>query len=84
MDRKIHPFVPSVMRKGKSQHANRRLRSQLLVFWDPGGLRFLFGVALSIWVFPKIGVPENGWFISWKTLLKWDDLGVPLFLKTPI
>ena len=33
----------------------------------------------------KIGVfyPQNGWSISWKTLLKWDDLGVPLFLETP-
>ena len=44
----------------------------------------------SIWVFPKIGVPQNGWFIMEnhgkprKTLLKMDDLGVPLFLETPI
>ena len=36
------------------------------------------------WVFPKIGVPQNGWFISWKTL--WTNSwfggggGVPLFL----
>ncbi len=22
--------------------------------------------------------------LQWKTLLKWDDLGVPLFLETPI
>ena len=22
--------------------------------------------------------------LEWKTLLKWDDLGVPLFLETPI
>ena len=35
-----------------------------------------------IWVFPKIGVPQNGWFISWNTLLKWMIWGVlpPLFL----
>ena len=26
---------------------------------------------------------QNGWFISWKTLLKW-IWGVPLFLETPI
>ena len=26
-----------------------------------------------IWGFPKIGVPQNGWFI-WKTLLKWIDM----------
>ena len=35
---------------------------------------------------PKIGgfYPQNGWFISWKILLKWDDLGgPPLFLEHP-
>ena len=30
------------------------------------------------WVFPKIGVPQNGWFII-KKLIKMDDLGVPPF-----
>ena len=28
-----------------------------------------------IWVFPKIGVPQNGWFIMEKTLLNWIHLG---------
>ena len=33
--------------------------------------------------FPKIGVPENGWFVV-ETPIKMHDLGVPLFLEMPI
>ena len=36
---------------------------------------------LHIWVFPKIGVPQNGWCIM-ENPVKMDDLGVPIFLET--
>ena len=37
----------------------------------------------NIWVFPKIGVPQNGWFIM-ENHIKMDDLGASLFSETSI
>ena len=40
-------------------------------------------------LFLDLGVSKNGKTpkmdgLYWKTLLKWDDLGIPLFLETPV
>ena len=37
----------------------------------------------TTYVFPKIGVHQNGWF-TMEHPIKMDDLGVPLFLETSI
>ena len=57
---------------------------QFLVFLNAFQMLLLLNVFnINIWVFPKIGIPQNGWFIMEKPI-KMDDLGVPLFLETPI
>ena len=38
---------------------------------------------MYIWVFPKIGVPQNGWS-TMENPIKMDDLGVPRFSETSI
>ena len=35
----------------------------------------------TLWMFPKIGVPQNGWF-RMENPIKMDDLGVPQFSET--
>ena len=67
----------------------------LLIFWvrktssemdQPLGLHYgmIFVVSFEpIEVFPKIVVPQNGWFRR-ENPMKMDDLGVPLFSETSI
>ena len=52
------------------------------VRWLDGGIqKHIF--SNSIWVFPKIRVPQHGWFMM-ENPIKMDDLGVPPFKETSI
>ena len=50
---------------------------------NPGRLRSKLQIPFSErkWVFPKIVVPQNGWF-RMENPIKMDDLGIPLFSET--
>ena len=51
------------------------------IVWDPGAVRNsqqrVMGVSIVM------GVPSNGWFISWKIPLKWVSWGSSYFRKPP-
>ena len=55
-------------------------------FWHTDNLVFsqlMYLTDLSKWVFPKIGVPQNGWFIMEHPILKWMIWGYHYFRKHP-
>ena len=62
--------VSSSVKTPMHEPTKARLRKP---FENPSGFK---------WMFPKIRVPQNGWFIL-DSLIKMDDFGVPLFLETP-
>ena len=64
--------------------SRKRLERVPDAFWSIPTARWKeFCLDLLIWGFPKIGIPQNGWFIM-EIPIKMDDLGVPPFKETPI
>ena len=61
---------------------SQRTNMQLGFLGVLGGCQFIWAKKSPKWVFPKMVVPQNGWFIM-ENPTKMDDLGVPLFLETP-
>ena len=70
-----------------NRHASQSCHSIGFVATPPNGVNrqgmspAWFEQGRLIWVFPKIGVPQNGWFIM-ENPTKWMIWGIPIFGNT--
>jgi len=62
--------------------SNQKFHKFLVDGWEGLGITAKMWWSTKIWVFSKIGVPQNGWFMM-ENPIKMDDLGYHYFWKHP-